>query len=180
MGDFNDFFSTFLFIERLERLPRSGWLVAGVRSVESIAAHSYGVAMVAMWLGDKLKEEGSIIDSEKLLRMALLHDVGEAITTDIPGPVKKTIEGMYNAETKAGVEVLKNAPKGWIVAMQDYENRECIESRLVKVSDKIQMMLMAAQYERSTALDLSEFFDEIETNFPYANEIMTEIRAQRD
>ena len=42
--------------DRLEALPRTGYLVSRVPLPESIAAHSYGVALVAMLLADAVAD----------------------------------------------------------------------------------------------------------------------------
>ena len=49
---------------RLKTVPRLGWLLRGVRVVESVAAHSYGVAFVAMLLTDLAKARGHEVDAE--------------------------------------------------------------------------------------------------------------------
>src|SRR5688500_12817172 len=61
-------------LDPLADLPRSGWLLRGVRPCESIADHSFGVAMVTMLLVDAVRAEGLAIDGERALRMALVHD----------------------------------------------------------------------------------------------------------
>ena len=45
-----------------------------------MAEHSWRLAMLAMLLRDALPE----VDMDKVLRMCLIHDVGEAVTGDIP------------------------------------------------------------------------------------------------
>ena len=135
--DLQDFFDTFSFIERLERQPRSGWHQAGVRVPENVAAHSYGVAMVAMWLSDYLIERGEKIDVEKVLRMALLHDTGEAITTDLPKPLKQKMSGIDEVERNAELRVLEKAPKEWQTNVARYADRNCVESRIVKSADGV-------------------------------------------
>ena len=75
-------------IQRLEDLPRTGWVVSGVPNPESIAAHSYEVAVIALWLAESIDDE---VDVAHVLKIALLHDVGEALTTDIPAPVNSEL-----------------------------------------------------------------------------------------
>lgn len=61
-------------LEPLGELPRTGWLLRGVARGESIAAHSFGVAIASMMLVDQLRVEGVQVEGEQVLRMALLHD----------------------------------------------------------------------------------------------------------
>src|SRR3954471_15529873 len=79
---------TMLQLDPLADLPRTGWLLRGVRPCESIADHSFGVALVTMLLVDAVRAEGHAVDGEKALRMALVHDAPEARTGDVPMPVK--------------------------------------------------------------------------------------------
>ena len=65
---------------RLKSTPRIGWLLRGVRDVESVAAHSFGVAVIAMLLADRARARGVEVNVERLLRMALLHDLTETRT----------------------------------------------------------------------------------------------------
>src|SRR5215510_1463116 len=73
---------------RLKSVPRIGWLLRGVRDVESVAAHSFGVAVIAMLLADRARARGVEVNVERLLRMALLHDMTETRTGDLPSTIK--------------------------------------------------------------------------------------------
>src|SRR5512139_580176 len=75
-------------LDPMAELPRTGWILHGVASPESIAAHTFGVAVVAMLLVDRLRSEGTRLDGERVLRMALVHDAPEARTGDVPMPNK--------------------------------------------------------------------------------------------
>ena len=69
------------FLARLEKLKcntRHSWTSSGRH--ESVAEHSWRLAMLALLLRDALPE----VDMDKVLRMCLIHDVGEAVTGDIP------------------------------------------------------------------------------------------------
>ncbi|KAA0001413.1 MAG: HD domain-containing protein [Thermoplasmata archaeon] len=63
---------------KLKGIKRKGWLRIGIEKVESVACHSYRVAFLAMLIGDALN-----LNVEKMLKMALLHDLAEATTGDI-------------------------------------------------------------------------------------------------
>ncbi|MDH5624081.1 MAG: HD domain-containing protein, partial [Candidatus Bathyarchaeota archaeon] len=69
---------------RLKRTPRAGWVDAGIQQPESVADHTFRTSIVCMIYADM---EG--LDQLKLLRMALIHDLPEAITGDLT-PSKKT------------------------------------------------------------------------------------------
>lgn len=75
------------FLARLEKLKcntRHSWTSSGRH--ESVAEHSWRLAMLALLLRDALPE----VDMDKVLRMCLIHDVGEAVTGDIPSSRRPT------------------------------------------------------------------------------------------
>ena len=67
--------SEFFFqIAELKKLPRSGWKIkVGLENSESVAEHSYMMSVMAMVLSD-LKN----LDSEKVIKMSILHDWAES------------------------------------------------------------------------------------------------------
>jgi putative hydrolase of HD superfamily len=172
---------TLVGLDPMADLPRTGWLLRGVRPCESIADHSYGVALVTMLLTDALRAEGQAIDGERALRMALVHDAPEARTGDVPMPSKTARVDAALAELEASlVEALLPAPQraDW----RAMEAGEGIEARVVKAADKIQMMIKALIYERQQRGDLSEFwvnpknFDD--RGLPLAREVFDAIAAR--
>src|ERR671914_48325 len=93
--------STLLEAQRLKRLDRTGWVLCGLPAgAESVAAHSYGVALTAMLLADEVRARGAEVDVERVLRIALLHDLQETRTGDMP----RTVADYYGAETRKAAE----------------------------------------------------------------------------
>jgi putative hydrolase of HD superfamily len=74
----------------LKRLPRTGWLLAGIRQPESVADHAYATTLLAMLLADAINADYAIagleepLDVARVLRIALLHDLAESQLTDLP------------------------------------------------------------------------------------------------
>ena len=66
-------------LERMKSVPRHSITVEGVK--ESVAAHSWRLAVMAFLLKNEVDEDVNI---DKVIRMCLLHDIGEAVTNDIP------------------------------------------------------------------------------------------------
>ena len=83
----------------LKRMPRAGWLTRGVPHVESVADHSFGVAFVALAMADAL--EGDELDLEKILVMAVLHDLGELRLTDLPLSASRLIPTQVKRDAEA-------------------------------------------------------------------------------
>jgi putative hydrolase of HD superfamily len=168
-------------LDPMADLPRTGWLLRGVRPCESIADHSYFVAVTVMMLVDALREEGMEIDGEKALRMALVHDTPEAKTGDVPMPQKTERMDAALSELEADIAERVLTPAA-LASWRDGERGESIEARVVKAADKIQMMTKALVYERQKRGDLHEFWMN-EKNFPVkglnvAREIYAVLRAR--
>lgn len=148
--------------ERLEALPRTGWQVCGVERPESIAAHVHGVLVVALWLADHHPDPKP--DAERVMRIALVHDLSEAMLTDLPRPVKQLIgkDAVDRAEDRAADRILAAVP-AWRDAFTEYRRGQTLEARIVKVADRIQMLAKALAYRQQKRGDIDRFFDDPET-----------------
>lgn len=146
-----------MFLDRLARLPRTGWLLRGVTDAESIAEHTSGVAVVAAALVDDARARGLVVDGERVLRMALVHDAAEAVTGDIPMPAKT--DALDRALAEAETEHLARAlPAAELALWQEAEAGTTLEARIVKAADKIQMLVKALVYDAQGRGDVREFF----------------------
>src|SRR5918911_4532534 len=93
--------STLIELQRLKSLERTGWMLRGIaQGAESVADHSYGVAVAAMLLADELIGRGVAVDVERVLRVALLHDWAEARVGDMP----RTATEYFGAEARKRAE----------------------------------------------------------------------------
>ena len=140
--------SNFFFqIAELKKLPRSGWKIkAGLDNSESVAEHSYMMSVMSMVLSDMKS-----LNSEKVLKMAILHDWAESkighFMPDEIGYDKKS-----ELENHAMSEILESLPQK---IQDEYANiwneflvRNTPESRLVHELDKLEMALQAKIYEK--------------------------------
>ena len=128
-------------------LPRTGWVIRGCLPAETIAAHTVQVAILVAALCDALRAEGTAVDGERALRMALVHDAPEARTGDVPNPSKTPALAAALAEHEAGVaaEILTPALHAdWV----DGERGSSLEARIVAAADKIQMLQKLSLYTR--------------------------------
>lgn len=175
---------------RLKAVPRTGWLLRGVREVESVADHSFGVAWVAMLLADRARAQGHAVDAEKVLRMALLHDLTEARTGDFPATIKRYFApgALPAAEERIAAEMLADvgvpdAP--YLTLWHEYEARATLEARLVKAADKLDLLLQACAYERGGARTMHEFWQRAEQEFAalglaeLVTDLLTTLRESR-
>lgn len=165
----------------LKNLRRSGWLLRGVRGAESIADHSYRVTLLSMLLADDLLKAGESLDAGRVLRMAVLHELGEARLGDIPYTAGRWLgESVKDqAEDRAVRDLL--APlgdPGYEALWREFSAGTTREARLVRAADKLEMIIQAWEYEQSGVRTLDEFFTN-PANRPYFEEfpVIEEIAA---
>jgi putative hydrolases of HD superfamily len=131
--------------ERLKTVTRSGWTSAGQR--ESVAEHTWRLCLMAMILYGRT--DG--IDLAKLLRMCLIHDLGEAIGGDIPAPeqTRGGAGGKAARERDDLLELIRPLPdeaRAEITGLWDeYEAAESAEARIAKGLDKLETILQHTQ-----------------------------------
>ncbi len=169
---------------RLKVTPRGGWAVRGLTDVESVADHSFGVAFVALTLAELIAEP---VDREKLLAIALIHDLPESAITDIPTPALRYFPAgaKRQAELSALADILVGLPfaerlREW---WQEFEDRASVEGRLVRDADRLELLLQAHVYERSSANQyLDEFWsgqDERPFEFQVTQQLYHALRDRR-
>ncbi len=140
--------SEFFFqIAELKKLPRSGWKIkVGLENSESVAEHSYMMSVMSMVLSDMKS-----LDSEKVLKMTILHDWAESKIGDFM-PDQIGYDKKSELENYAMSDILESLPEK---IQNDYQNlwnefllRETQESKLVHELDKLEMALQAKIYEK--------------------------------
>lgn len=107
------------------------------------------------------------VDQEKLVRMALVHDLGESIIGDVVvdrgGKVVGSLEDKHVKERQA-MESLLNGVKDkdeFITLWDEFEHQESRESRILKQLDRLEMVITALGYEKdlSDPKKLDEFWE---------------------
>jgi putative hydrolase of HD superfamily len=153
---------TVLGLDPLSELPRTGWLLRGIRPCESVADHSHGVSLVALLLTDAMRARGEVVDGERVLRMAIVHDAPEARLGDVPMPVKDAAldEALGRVEATLARQLLTSTLAD---AWDELEAGQTVEARLVRAADKVHMMIKALAYERAGRGRLDEFWERPET-----------------
>ncbi len=132
---------------RLKALRRTGWVERGVRDPETVASHSYAVALISILIA-----EVRGLDVAEVARMALLHDLPEAILGDLTPEMKARDPGWEEREEEAVERVLGMLPgevaERWRRSWRRLKEGGLPEARLVKAVDKLEMGLQAALYSR--------------------------------
>ena len=154
-----EIFNLFAEIGKLKNVPRSGWLMRGVRNPESVSDHCFRVAFISMVIGDFFREELKL-DVEKLLKIALIHDVGEIILGDINFKGKKAL-GFEHVSVKEReiVEEFFKFNEDYYKLFLEYEERSSVEGKIVRAADKFEMMLQVHEYELLGYKTLNEYWE---------------------
>lgn len=163
---------------QLKRTARTGWVQRGVPQAENVAAHSYGVAFTALVLAQLVTEP---LDLGRVLALALLHDLPESVTTDIPPRVWRLMPaGMkQEAEQQAMGEIFGDLPvaPAMLALWEELVANETAEAKLVHDADKLELFLQAANYEaESGSSRLAEFWQKRPSfHFPVAETLFEAI-----
>ncbi|MFS7959744.1 putative HD/PDEase domain, 5'-deoxynucleotidase YfbR/HDDC2 [Helianthus anomalus] len=137
---------------------RKGWVNQGIKGSESIADHMYRMALMAL-VADDLPG----INRERCIKIALVHDIAEAIVGDITpsdGVPKVEKSRLEQAALNEMCEVLGGGKRAEEIKelWREYEDNASLEANLVKDFDKIEMILQALEYETEHDRILDEFF----------------------
>ncbi len=167
-----DFFKT---VGKSKRLSRTGWVREKVKNPESVAEHSFRVGILAMVLADKL-----LVNKERLMKMSLLHDLGEISTGDIVwtrGELAdiKIRENKEKEELKGLVHLFRDIEDGEIFVdiFKEMVNSSTKDAKIFWQIDKLETALQAFEYEEEQGVLLDEFF--INADLFIKDEILREI-----
>jgi putative hydrolase of HD superfamily len=189
-------------VAALKLLPRAGWLQRGVANAESVADHIFGVAVLALLIGDQVvappseprnpaagggkEQRGAEIERGKLLAIALMHDLAEALISDLPSSARRLIgaDAKRAAERRALEELFAGLPgrADYLALWEDYAAGASAEARLVKELDRVEMLAQALAYERAGSRALAEFWAGAERGwsdeFPLVRALAAELLEQ--
>jgi putative hydrolase of HD superfamily len=152
-------------VRELKDLKRTGWVDRSVRDPESVADHSFMLAILAYVYAKKLG-----LDPDKAVRMALVHDICEVYSGDIanrvrdedqivPDSKKRELEreGMKKIVSLLPDDLAKEIFSLW----EDFEYMKSGEAKLVKDLDKLEMCMQANEYAKANEREkFEEFFED--------------------
>ena len=163
------------FLHRLECLKTNGRHSTTAGGVtETVAAHSWRLSVLALLIAPEFPE----VDGNKLIRMCLIHDFGEAITGDIPSFLKtKAHEATEDSAVQTLLSVLPEPQHGELTRLfAEMDAHESTEARLYKALDKLEAVIQHNESDISTWLPLEyelqqTYAQENANEFPYLKEL---------
>lgn len=143
---------TFVSLQAMKELRRQGAIFYGERMMEAdtIAGHSFTVTCLAWFIAASFKTDyGSHIDVDKVIKMGLCHDMGEAITGDLPAPFKRMVEKLLGQKHKDILDKAELAAFTDLVSplsslcmnlpgsLDEFNRMKTKEAAIVKVADRL-------------------------------------------
>ncbi|KAI8923276.1 HD domain-containing protein [Entophlyctis helioformis] len=160
--------------QRLKTTKRTGWVDRGVPGAESIADHMHRMGVMAMLIQD------AAIDRHRLIKMAIVHDLAEAVVGDLTphsGVSKAEKERRERDAMLSFVDLNGSSPQilEILALWEEYEAAQSPEALLCKDLDK------AFEYEQATGKHLDEFYESTKGRFthPEVKAMVDELYAER-
>ncbi len=163
------------FLHRLECLKTNGRHSTTVGGItETVAAHSWRLAVLAMLVAPEFPG----LDGNKLMRMCLIHDFGEAITGDIPSFLKtQAHEATEEDAVQTLLSTLPEPHRSELSALfREMDALETQEARVYKALDKLEAVIQHNESDISTWLPLEyelqqTYAVENASEFPYLKQL---------
>ncbi len=136
--------------ERMKCNTRHSWTSSGRH--ESVAEHSWRLCLMAYFVRDEFPDA----DMDKVLKMCLVHDIGEAFTGDIPSFSKTKSD--EEAESDAVGRFISSLPEPYRAELtelfSEMESLSTREARIYKALDKMEAIIQHNEADVSTWLPL--------------------------
>ena len=147
--------------EKLKDTARHSYTSNGRQ--ESVAEHTFRLALMAYFI----KDEFPGADIDKVIKMCLIHDLGEAFTGDIPAFEKTSAD--EDNEKRLLYDWVKRLPAPYnsemIALYREMEMRQTLEAKLFKALDGLEAVIQHNEADLSTWSD-----NEYEVNLTYAED----------
>lgn len=146
----------------LKRLKRTGWVLKKIKNPEHVADHTWRVILMVSMLAD------NTLKKEKLLDMAVVHDLGEIKVGDVRWEKGKKVllpeRPKRKREERAVAEIFKGHPKQkyYVSLLEEFTEQKTPEAKFLKQVDKLERTLQALEYEEANNRNLNEFFESAE------------------
>ncbi len=142
-----------------KKLKRTGWVMNNIKDPESVAEHCFRVNVLTMALAPTLE-----VDQQKLIKMSIIHDIGETATGDLVVEQGKNTDYEKRKEKEkiekdAIRQILFGYAEDYAKLFQEMIERKTAEAVVFWQIDKLEMAIQAYEYEKEQGKDLSQFFE---------------------
>ncbi|MEI2664178.1 HD domain-containing protein [Rossellomorea sp. LJF3] len=143
--------------EKLKSEMRHSWLSNGRQ--ESVAEHTWRVSLMAMLMEPYLTEK---VDSEKLLKMIIIHDLVEAEAGDIPAfdtMKDSAVKEQKELNERKSIERIRDMlddplGKEFYELWHEFEEKETYEAKVANALDKLEAQIQHNEADISTWIDV--------------------------
>lgn len=129
--------------EQLKSVLRCAYTASGRQ--ESTPEHSWRLCLLAMVFQDGLGP----LDFERLLKMCVIHDLGEALHGDVPAVAQSADSNKSESERQDLITLMAPLPaqlqSEFLALWDDYDQAASPEARVVKALDKLETIIQHNQ-----------------------------------
>jgi putative hydrolases of HD superfamily len=173
MHEYEDIIDFVRELERLKDTTRTAWTKES--RPESVAEHSWRLALFALSLEDYFEDT----DLNKVMRMCLVHDMGEAYEGDISAKIEENKQNKFNREEAALFRLTTALPENirqrFLALWREYNNGETKEAKLAKALDKMETIIQHNQGNNPGGFDY-EFNLEYGKEYAFFNPVVRTLR----
>ena len=141
-------------VGKLKLVKRTGWVRRGVPGPESVAEHSYRLAVLAMAFAPLAN-----VDENKAIKMALVHDLAEAIIGDIVtfqgGEAMPNRDAKLEKERQEMRNILGLADLN-IELFDEFVANKTTEAKLINDLDRLEMAITGVEYAKDHGTNITE------------------------
>ena len=139
-------------LERIGRIKRTGWVISKIPFdlAEDVAEHTLKVAFLTMHVSNLMASKGVKLNVNKALKMALIHDLSEAMVSDLPKTLKRKLgrEKVGEIDLNILFDILSDF-KGrdeLVGFFNEYLTDETVEAKVVSLADNLATYLQCMSY----------------------------------
>lgn len=129
--------------EQLKNTYRSSHTSTG--RTESVAEHTWRLCLMALILGEFFQN----VDISRVIKICIVHDLGEAINGDIPAPSQNNSVDKSENERNDLLQLISSLPenlqKELVELWDEYENASSEEAKTAKALDKLETIIQHNQ-----------------------------------
>ncbi len=168
-------------LQALDRVPRTGYSLRGVPEPESVSEHAFHTTFLAWALADEEPD----LDRARVVELALVHDLAEVRTGDLPRTAARYLPDGAKASAERAVAGELLAPLGERAQdlVAEYQASKTREARFVAACDKLQLLIKTSVYETWGAGNLDEFWTNLKDlsggGFDSVDRVLEQLKARR-